>query len=228
MYAGTLYGHWQAIVTLQQMVIIADADGTVDMTPPAIAAKTSIPLEIIEAGIKFLSKEDKYSRSENENGKRIILIDESRPWGWQIVNYEYYRGLASREDKKKKDRERIALKRSKNASVAKCRKESPNVANVAHTKTKTNTNTNVLKENNKRKVTIPKNFCLSDSMIEYAKKNGVTKRKTLEKFTEKFILQNKAKGYKYVDHESAWKSWLRKAIDDGSIQKDPVRSKGDY
>ena len=56
MYAGTLYGHWQAIVTLQQMVIIADADGTVDMTPPAIAAKTSIPLEIIEAGIKFLSK----------------------------------------------------------------------------------------------------------------------------------------------------------------------------
>ena len=57
---------------------------------------------------------------------------------------------------------------------------------------------------------------------------GVTKRKTLEKFTDNFILQNKAKGYKYVDHESAWKSWLRKAIDDGSIQKEPAFSEGDY
>lgn len=85
-----------------------------------------------------------------------------------------------------------------------------------------------VKKINKRKVTIPKNFCLSDSMIEYAKKNGVTKQRTLEIFTDNFILQNKAKGYKYVDHESAWKSWLRKAIDDGSIQKDPVRSEGDY
>lgn len=85
-----------------------------------------------------------------------------------------------------------------------------------------------VKKINKRKVTIPKNFCLSDSMIEYAKKNGVTKRKVLEKFTENFILQNKAKGYKYIDHESAWKSWLRKAIDDGAIAKDPATSEGDY
>ena len=113
MYAGTLYGNWEAIVTLQQFVIVADESGLVDMTPPAIAAKTSIPLEIIEKGIKVLSEEDKYSRSEKEGGKRIILVDESRPWGWQIVNYKYYRDLASREDKKKADKERIRRKRAK-------------------------------------------------------------------------------------------------------------------
>ena len=85
-----------------------------------------------------------------------------------------------------------------------------------------------LKKINKRKTTIPENFSLNNSMIEYAKKNGVTKRKALKKFTENFILQNKAKGYKYADHESAWKSWLRKAIDDGAIAKDPTTSEGDY
>lgn len=145
MYEGTLYGQWQAIVTLQQMVIVADEDGTVDMTPPHLAAKTSIPLEIIEKGLEYLSQPDKYSRSEAEEGRRIVLIDESRPWGWRIVNYLHYRNVASREDKKRKDRERIAEKRSKNNDVATCRNESQQVADVAHTDTDTYTDTKTSK-----------------------------------------------------------------------------------
>lgn len=139
MYDGTLYGQWQAIVTLQQMVILADEDGVVDITPPALAAKTSIPLEIIEKGLEQLSEPDRYSRSEADEGRRIVLLDEDRPWGWRIVNYQHYRELASREDKKRKDRERIAEKRKKNKGVAGCREESQDVADVAHTDTDTNT-----------------------------------------------------------------------------------------
>lgn len=139
MYEGTLYGRWEAIVTFQQLIVLADEDGVIDMTPPAIAARTSIPLEIIEKGIDILAKEDKYSRTPAEEGRRIILVDEDRPWGWQIVNYMHYRNLASREDKKQKDRERIAEKRKKNNDVASCRNVSPSVADVAHTDTDTNT-----------------------------------------------------------------------------------------
>lgn len=138
MYEGTLYGQWQAIITLQQLVILADADGVVDMTPPAIAARTSIPLEIIEAGLDQLSQPDKYSRSPDEDGRRITLIEDGRPWGWRVVNYRYYRDLASREDKKEKDRQRIAEKRKKNNDVAECRNVSQPVADVAHTNTYTN------------------------------------------------------------------------------------------
>lgn len=141
MYEGTLYGQWQAIVTLQQLVILADADGVVDMTPPAIAARTSIPLDIISTGIDQLSQPDRYSRTPTEDGRRIVLLEEDRPWGWRIVNYRYYRELASREDKKAKDRERIAAKRLNNNGVAQCRAESQNVADVAHTNTDTDTNT---------------------------------------------------------------------------------------
>lgn len=152
MYEGTLYGQWQGIITLQQLVILADADGVVDMTPPAIASRTSIPLEIIETGLEQLSQADKYSRSKADEGRRIVLLDPDRPWGWQIVNYRYYRDLASREDKKRKDRERIAKKRKENSNVAGRRKVSQGVAerrevsqgvaNVAHTDTDTDTDIN--------------------------------------------------------------------------------------
>jgi len=69
------------------------------------------------------------------------LIDDHKPWRWLIVNYAKYRKLASYEEKKKADRERIALKRKSNKinDVAECSEESPEVANVAHTDTDTNT-----------------------------------------------------------------------------------------
>lgn len=134
-YEGTLYGQWKAIVTFQQLIVLADRDGVVDQTPPAIAARTSIPLEIIEEGLELLSQSDKYSRSPAEDGRRIVLIDPDRPWGWKIVNYEYYRNLATVEDKRQKDRERIAEKRQKAKeinNVEECREVSQGVANVAH------------------------------------------------------------------------------------------------
>lgn len=135
MYEGTLYGHWQAIVTFQQMIVFSGPDGVVDMTPQAIAARTSIPLEIIHAGIRILEEPDPYSRSPEEEGRRIVLLDPPRPWGWRIVNHAYYRDLASREDKRRADRERIAGKRATSRDmsqgVAGGRGESPGVENVA-------------------------------------------------------------------------------------------------
>jgi hypothetical protein len=156
MYEGTLYGQWQGIITLQQLVILADADGVVDMTPPAIAARTSIPLDIIEAGLTQLSEADKYSRTPTEDGRRIVPVDPDRPWGWQIVNYRYYRDLASHEDKKAKDRERIAAKRLISNDVASCRNVSQVVADVAHTNTDTNTDTEDKKKTARKRATFVK------------------------------------------------------------------------
>jgi len=100
-YEGTLYGQWEAIVTFQQMIVLCDDEGFLDMTPPALAAKTSIPLEIIQKGIEILERDDPYSRTPGENGKRIIRISGNRPWGWKIVNHEKYRKMVSNEDRKK-------------------------------------------------------------------------------------------------------------------------------
>ena len=114
-YEGSLYGDWKAIVTLQQLIVIADEHGIVDKTPEAIAGRTSLPLEIINEGLAALSAPDKRSRSDLHKGRRIILSDDERDWGWEIVNYKYYRDLASRVDKQAKDKERIRRKRAKSS-----------------------------------------------------------------------------------------------------------------
>jgi hypothetical protein len=128
-YDGTLYGHWEAIVTMQQLIVLASPDGVVDMTPQAIAARTSIPLDIISKGLKVLSEPDPYTRTPGEDGKRIVLMDEHRPWGWRLVNHGKYMRLRNMAQKREADRARIADKRNKNKDVAIV---SQPVANVAH------------------------------------------------------------------------------------------------
>lgn len=102
MYDGTLAtkGPWQALVTFQQMIVLADKDGVVDMTAHAISRRTSIPLEIIEAGIAELALPDPESRSAVEDGRRIVLLEGHRTWGWQIVNYAKYSALRSAEERR--------------------------------------------------------------------------------------------------------------------------------
>jgi hypothetical protein len=135
MYDGTLRADWQALVTMQQLIVLCDAHGVVDMTPHAIHGRTGIPLDIIDHGLGVLASPDPHSRSSELEGRRIVLVDDARPWGWRIVNYLYYRNLASVDDKRSKDRDRIAAKRSSDKSqpVAGSSDTSPEIANVAHT-----------------------------------------------------------------------------------------------
>ena len=105
MYDGSIYGRWQAIVTFQQMIALADKDGIVDMTAQALSARTSIPLEIIEKGIADLETPDKVSRTPDEEGRRIILLDEHRPWGWRITNYAKYREIRTAEERREYHRQ---------------------------------------------------------------------------------------------------------------------------
>lgn len=101
-YDGTLCtkGPWQALVTFQQLLVLADQDGNVDMTEEAISRRTTIPLDIIHIGIAALALPDDKSRTPTEEGKRIVLLSDHRDWGWHIVNYEHYRRMKREEDRR--------------------------------------------------------------------------------------------------------------------------------
>lgn len=107
MYDGTLAtdGPWQALVAFQQLLILADQDGVVDMTIPAIVRRTTIPREIIEAGIAALMLPDPESRTPTEEGKRIVPLSEGRAWGWRIVNYAKYRQIKRETDRREYHKE---------------------------------------------------------------------------------------------------------------------------
>lgn len=121
MYDGTLgsKGPWQALVTFQQLIILADQHGTVDMTADAIARRTTIPLEVITVGIAALEQEDPDSRTPDEAGRRIVRLSNDRPWGWRIVNYAHYRQLRSNEERRVYQRQYWRDNRSPTAKSAK-------------------------------------------------------------------------------------------------------------
>lgn len=137
-YDSSVSEHWQAMVTFQQLIVLANRDGVVDMTPEAISRRTNLPIAIIKAGIEELEKPDNRSRNPRAEGRRIERLDAHRDWGWQIVNHEFYRALASADEKREADRDRIARKRAAgdvSQLVASSRCESHPVADVAHTDT---------------------------------------------------------------------------------------------
>lgn len=122
MYDGTLgtKGPWQALVTFQQLIILADASGCVDMTPEALSRRTTIPLDIIQTGIAELELPDPASRTPDEDGRRIVRLSDDRDWGWKIVNYEKYRKIRSEEERREYHRQYARRRRAK-------AKESPEV-----------------------------------------------------------------------------------------------------
>lgn len=146
-YDGTLADNWQAMVTFQQMLILADSQGVVDMTIGAIARTTGIPIEILQAGIAVLEAPDAGSRTPEMDGRRIARLDAHRDWGWFLVNFAKYRKMQTREEKNEADRERMREKRAAERSkvsqgVASCSELSQDVASVAdvaHTDTDTDT-----------------------------------------------------------------------------------------
>ena len=82
------------------LLVLADREGVVDMTPDAISRRTNVPIDLVLRAIGELAKPDQRSRSNHEDGRRIILLDSHRDWGWQIVNFEHYRQIRDEESRR--------------------------------------------------------------------------------------------------------------------------------
>jgi hypothetical protein len=105
MYKGSMSRQgWESIVTMQQFIVLADRHGVVDMTLEAIAAETTIPIEVLRKGVEILAAPDTGSRTPDDDGRRIVPLDDRRDWGWQLVNYEKYRKIQSEEDRREYQR----------------------------------------------------------------------------------------------------------------------------
>ena len=85
MWSGSLYGQFEASAVFMVLLSVCDADGKVDMTPEAIAGRTGWPVKFINEGLRQLAEADPRSRTPDADGRRIILLDEHRTWGWFIT-----------------------------------------------------------------------------------------------------------------------------------------------
>lgn len=88
------------------------------LTPAAISRMSSLPLDVVSKGIGVLESPDPMTRTAGEEGRRIVLIDDRRPWGWRIVNYMHYRGLRNEDQRREQNRLAQQRKRERDGQPA--------------------------------------------------------------------------------------------------------------
>jgi len=142
MYEGTLAsrGPWEALVTFQQLIILANKHGEVDMTAEVISRRTTIPLEIIKKGLEVLAQPDPDSRTPTDSGRRIRLLEGHRDWGWKIVNYEHYRSLRNEDERREYQRNLMARRREAERKRKSRASKGPDVTKAGPSVTSANQN----------------------------------------------------------------------------------------
>lgn len=93
-YQGTLYGKWPTAAVWASLLPLFDKNGHLDMSLQAISGMTGWPMDLLKQGIEELMQPDPSSRSEKADGRRLVLIDERRDWGWVAVNHGIYKEKA--------------------------------------------------------------------------------------------------------------------------------------
>jgi len=130
LYQGTLRGRAHEILVFTNLLAHTGKDGTVDKHFRAIADETGLTLDEVKAAIAVLEAADPESRSQDEEGARIVRMDEHRAWGWRVVNHGKYRAIRSEEDRAEQNR--LAQQRFREKQAADYSKQSkPRVSVVS-------------------------------------------------------------------------------------------------
>ena len=94
-------------------IVLSDENGILDMTPEALARRCNLPVRKVKAAIEQLSRPDPSSRSTESEGRRLVLLDENRPWGWLVVTKEDYIEMKDFSVEREKARERKKRQRDR-------------------------------------------------------------------------------------------------------------------
>jgi hypothetical protein len=95
------------------MLAIADQNGEVQASIPGLARLAAVSISDAEIAISKFLGPDPYSRTPENDGRRIAKID----GGWELLNHAKYRRMASLAEAKEANSERQRRHRERNASV---------------------------------------------------------------------------------------------------------------
>ena len=85
---------WQTILALK------DENGIVEASIPGLANEARVTLVECEEALRVLTSPDPYSRTPDEDGRRMLAIE----GGWKVVNHRKYRERENIEERKQRDR----------------------------------------------------------------------------------------------------------------------------
>lgn len=84
------------------MLALADKDGIVRASVPGLAHVARVELAATEAALEILGAPDPYSRTPENDGRRIEPVD----GGWLIINHAKYRNCRDNDDRREYERTR--------------------------------------------------------------------------------------------------------------------------
>lgn len=122
-YHGTLCGKWPTLPVWLTILPMADKHGHIDLTYQAIAVLTGWPIDLLKQAFAELMAPDPESRSADEDGRRLVLIDpENRSWGWRVVNHRVYREKARKQqsDQNRVENGSEAARKAQSRAVPRC------------------------------------------------------------------------------------------------------------
>lgn len=91
------------------MLAMADRMGRVWASVPGLANRARVPIEDARRAIDTFLSPDPDSRSPEQEGRRIEVID----GGWRLLNYQKYRDMRDDDERRKQNREAAARHRAK-------------------------------------------------------------------------------------------------------------------
>ena len=95
------------------MLAMADQHGRVWASIPGLANIARVSIEATETALDELSGPDKYSRTQEHEGRRIEAID----GGWRLLNHAKYRAIRDEESIKESKRRYINARRAAERST---------------------------------------------------------------------------------------------------------------
>lgn len=118
MYTGSMVGAGPMVFALMPYAVThCNADGLVEINPRLVSALIGAPVEDVEQALQYLMSPDPDSRSDAEEGRRLV---KEGPFLYRLVNHAKYRNLQNAEDQRTHTRERVRRLRQKRKAVTEC------------------------------------------------------------------------------------------------------------
>lgn len=197
-FQGTLCGRWPDTGVWLCLLALADRDGRIDSTIPYISAVTGIPAQTLTECIERFTAPDPASRTPSEDGRRLVLIDPERAWGWRVVNHAKYREKARLLSKNQRE-----IESGKNKGRMADRRRPPETASDHLSDSDINSD-----KRESRATRLPSDFQLTPERRLSAEKEGLAPERTFEKFCDYWRAVPGAKGKK-IDWDATWRNWCR-------------------
>lgn len=224
---GTLYGRWPHTGIWACLLSRASREGVIDETPQCLASAIGVPVETLLQCVRDFMEPDPESRSKDDDGRRLTLIDPERSWGWRIVNHGKYREKARKRaydetrTESGEDAERKRLQRAHNSvsrdvptrpdasrdvPLSSPTPEAKTVREPPSASSQNGSSKTRKPEGKGTKIPIPPDLTLTDDMRQKALKRFPDCDP--ERMFEQFRAHHEAHGKAMKSWPAAWVTWI--------------------